>query len=220
MATFPVLLAAQPFNFDLSFAYGTPKGSFQQTLDRDAFGLDAGFTYQVSQTPIHLGVGMTYQNYGWRERSEYFSPAIQEVKVRVRTTNNMVTPHLIARLEPDLGFFSPFVEGTFGFNYLYTESSIVDDWDDEEVASTVNHDYVTSNSGIGAGIKLRLYEGYDADDDFIKVSLIIKTRFMLGGEADYLREGDLVRTRRGLEYNLNRSRTDIRTFNVGFVLNF
>lgn len=220
LAIFPVLLIAQPFNFDLSFAYGTPKGAFQQNLDRDAYGLETSFTYQLPQTPIHLGIGMTYQNYGWRERHEYFSPNIQEVQVKVRTTNNIFIPHLVARLEPDLGFFSPFVEGSLGLNYLYTESSIIDDWDEEEIASTVNYDYVTTNSGVGGGVKFRLYEGYDNEGDYLKVSMIIKSRFMLGGEADYLREGDLQRNRRGVTYELNRSRTDLRTFNVGFVLNF
>ena len=27
---------AQPFNFDISFALGTPQGSFQQSLERDS----------------------------------------------------------------------------------------------------------------------------------------------------------------------------------------
>lgn len=221
LAMFPVFLIAQhPFNIELSFAYGEPKGGFEQTLDRDAYGFDVAFTYQLAASPIHFGMGMTYQNYGWRERSEYFSPNIQEVLVRVRTTNNIFIPHLIARIEPDLGFMSPFVEGTLGVNYLYTESRIVDDWDDQDIASTVNHDYLTTNTGVGGGVKFRLYDGTDSDGDPFKLSLIIKSRFMLGGEADYLREGDLQRNRRGLVYNLNRSRTDLRTFNVGFVLSF
>lgn len=212
---------AQPFNFDISFALGTPQGSFQQSLERDSYGLDFAFTYQIGRNiPIHIGAGMMYQNYGWRERETQFVDGAPEVDINVRTTNNMITPQLIMRIEPTMGGFSPFIEGSVGFNYLYTESSITDMYDDEEIASTVNYDYFTSNSGIGAGAKFRLWQGYDDDGDFIGVHLILKTKYMLGGEAMYLKEGDLIPRGNDLEYIVSRSRTDLTTFNVGVVFNF
>ncbi len=220
IALIPGLVNAQGFNFDIGFALGTPQGSFHQSLERNAYGLDMSATYQIPRSPIHFGIGGVYQNFGWDERTEFFSPDIQEVRVKVRTTNNMFTPHLIMRFEPEYGVIKPFVEGLVGFNYLYTQSSVVDGWDDDELASTVNHDYYTPSYGIGGGMKFRLYEGYDEDGDFIGFSIIVKAKYMLGGEADYLKEGDLIRTRRGLDYNLSRSRTDLTTFNVGFVFNF
>ncbi|MFV1883176.1 MAG: hypothetical protein ACMZ7B_01605 [Balneola sp.] len=216
----PGFTAAQGFNFDIGFALGTPQGSFQQSLDRNAYGLDMAATYQIPNSPIHFGIGGVYQNFGWQERSEFFSPDIQEVRVRVRTTNNMFTPHLLMRFEPQYGIIKPFVEGMVGFNYLYTESSVLDDWDEGELASSVNHDYYTPSYGVGGGVKFKLYEGFDDDGDFFGISLIVKTKYMLGGEADYLKEGDLIRTRRGVDYNVSRSRTDLTTFNVGFVFNF
>ncbi len=212
--------ASQGFNFDIGFAMGTPQGSFQQSLDRNSYGIDGSITYQIPYTPIHFGIGGVYQNFGWSERSEYFSPDIQEVRVKVRTTNNMFTPHLIMRFEPDYGLIKPFVEGLVGFNYLYTESSVVDDWDEHELASTVNFDYYTPSYGIGGGLKFKLYEGYDDDGDYVGFSLVVKAKHMLGGEADYLKEGDLIRSRRGIDYNISRSRTDLTTFNLGFVFNF
>jgi len=215
-----VSLSGQEFNFDIGFALGTPNGSFQQSLERNSYGLDIGATYQIGNSPIHLGGGLVYQNYGWRERSEYFSPNIQEVELRVRTTNNMVTPHFLLRIEPNIGMISPFLEGMFGFNYLYTESSVLDDWAEEEIASSVNYDSYASSLGVGGGLKFKLYEGFDDDGDFIGVSMIVKAKYMLGGEADYLKEGGLTRTRRGLEYDISRSRTDLTTFNVGVVLSF
>ncbi len=216
----PLMSVAQDFNFDIGFALGTPMGSFQQSLDRNSYGVDMGATYQIPNTPIHLGGGLVYQNYGWTERSEYFSPDIQEVKLRVRTTNNMVTPHFLMRIEPDMGAVSPFVEGILGFNYLYTESSVLDDWAEDEIASSVNYDSYTSSYGIGGGMKFKLYEGYDEDGDFFGVSVVVKAKYMLGGEANYLKEGGLTRSRRGLNYDVSRSRTDLTTFNVGFVFNF
>jgi hypothetical protein len=213
--------AAQNFNYDISFAIGAPQGDFQQSLKRESYGLDMGFTYKISHLiPLHVGAGFTYQNYGWRERSNQFLPDIPEVDVTVRTTNNMVTPHLIFRLEPQLGGFSPFLESTVGFNYLYTESTIRDTWDDGEIARTINYDYTTSSFGIGGGAKIRLWQGYNTDGDYIGVHLLLKSRLLLGGEAMYLREGDLVNRGDYLEYNVSRSRTDLTTFNVGVVLNF
>ncbi|GAB5409882.1 MAG: hypothetical protein BalsKO_22470 [Balneolaceae bacterium] len=216
----PAVGLAQAFNFDIGFALGSPMGGFQQSLDRNSYGVDMGATYQIPNTPIHFGGGLIYQNFGWTERSEYFSPAIQEVKLRVRTTNNMVTPHFLLRIEPDLGAISPFVEGIIGFNYLYTESSVLDDWAEEEIASSVNYDSFTPSSGVGGGMKFKLYEGYNGDGDFFGMSLILKAKYMLGGEANYLKEGGLIRNRRGVSYDITRSRTDLTTFNVGVVFSF
>ncbi len=211
----------QDFNFDISFAIGSPQGDFAQSLDRDAYGLDAAFTYKVGrEIPLHLGVGIMYQNYGWRERETQFVEGVPEVDVNVRTTNNLITPQFIMRLEPRLGGFSPFIEGSIGFNYLYTQSSIRDEYEDEEIASSINYDYFTSNYGIGGGAKFRLWEGYDEDGDFWGVHLFIKTKYMLGGEAQYLKEGDLIARGNDLEYIISRSRTDLTTFNIGVLFNF
>ena len=212
-------LNGQDYNIDLSFALGSPQGSFAQTLERDSYGIDASFTTKVPKMPIHIGAGFIYQNFGWTERNEYFNSNIPEVDVRVRTTNNMITPHLLLRLEPDFGFMSPFLEGSVGFNYLYTHSSVINDWD-EELSGTVNYDYLTSNFGMGGGMKFRLYEGFDDEGEYLGVALVLRARRMIGGEALYMREGDLVSTSGGLEYNLNKSRTDLTTFNIGFMLNF
>lgn len=215
-----ISVQAQSFNFDVGFALGTPEGSFSQELDRNSYGADVAFTYQLPQSPFHIGIGFGYQNFGWKERLEYFDDNIREVDVRVRTTNNMVTPQLLMRFEPSMGIFSPFVEGSLGMNYLYTETSVIDDWTEEEIAGNVNYDYTTSNFGIGGGMKIKLYEGYDDDGDFFGVSLIAKTKYMVGGEALYLKEGGLTSTNRGLNYDVSRSRTDLRTFNVGFAISF
>jgi len=224
--TFAILLTAltlqaQPFNFDISIAVGTPQGDFGQSLDRNSYGADFAFTYQVGrEIPLHVGVGMMYQNYGWREREAQFVDGVPEVDVNVRTTNNLISPQFIMRLEPKIGGFSPFVEGSIGFNYLYTESSIRDTYEHEEIASTVNYDFYTSNMGIGGGAKFLLWEGFDEDGDFWGIHLIVKTKFMLGGEAMYLKEGDLIPRGNGLDYIVTRSRTDLTTFNIGVVFNF
>lgn len=212
-------LNGQDYNIDFSFALGNPQGSFAQSLDRNAYGVDASVTAKIPNMPVHIGAGFIYQNFGWTERNEYFNSNIHEVDVRVRTTNNMVTPHLLLRLEPAFGRLSPFLEGSVGFNYLYTHSAVINDWD-EEMSGTVNYDYITSNFGMGGGLKFRLYEGFDDDGEYMGVALVLRVRRMIGGEALYLREGDLVSTSSGLEYNLSKSRTDLTTFNIGFMLNF
>jgi hypothetical protein len=213
-------IQAQYSVIEASFIYGMPQGDFQQSLNRETYGFDASYLYNIDYTPIQIGVGLNFHNYGWQTRREFFSPNIQEVQVKVRTTNNMANPHFIARIAPELGPVSPFVEGTIGFNYLYTQSSVLEEWEGEEIATTINHDFVTGSAGIGGGIRFSLYDGYDDDGDRFRVNLVMKGRLLIGGEADYLREGDLLRTRRGLQYSLNRSRTDMTTYSIGFSINF
>ena len=213
------LSTAQPFNIELNFAAGTPQGDFMQELDRNSYGLDMAFTYQIPYSFVHIGAGFTYQNFGWNERRENLY-GIPEVDLRVRTTNNMVTPHLLMRLESPFGSFKPFVEGIIGFNYLYTESSLIDDWEEDDLASSINYDYLTSSFGLGGGAKIKLYDGFDDDGDYFGLSLIIKSRVTLGGEALYLKEGDLERVGDELNLNIRQSRTDLTTFNVGVVFNF
>lgn len=213
------MISAQPFNMDLNFAVGTPQGSFAQQLERNSIGLDIAFTYQVPFTPIHIGAGIGYQNYGWKQRSTYLED-VPELDLTVRTTNNIVTPHLLARIEAPYGLMRPFIEGSMGFNYLYTETSLVDDYYDEEIASDVNHDHITTNVGLGGGLKIDLYHGFNEDGNYQGISLIIKAKYMLGGNASYLREGDLVRNGNYIDLNIRESRTDLATFNIGVAFNF
>ena len=212
------VVTAQPFNIDLSFAMGTPKGSFSNALDRNLYGIDMALTYQLQGTPLHFGMGLQYQNFGWSESYDYYS-----FDGKVRTTHDMISPHLLMRIEAPLSYISivsPFVEGIVGFNYLYTESKVVDFWSDEETPGTINYDHATPSYGIGGGLRIRLFEEFDFDGDYLKIAFLIKTRYMVGGEAVYLKEGGLTSTSSGLNYNLERSRTDLVTLNFGFVLSF
>lgn len=213
------IASAQPFNMDLNFAIGTPQGGFAQEIDRNSFGLDLAFTYQVPYTVLHLGAGLGYQNYGWKQRSTNLQD-IPEIDLTVRTTNNIVTPYVLARIEAPYGAMKPFIEGSMGFNYLYTETSLVDDHYEEEIASDVNHDHITTNVGFGGGIKVDLYQGFNSDGDFYGLSLVIKAKYMLGGNASYLREGDLTSNGNFLDLNIRESRTDLVTFNIGVAFNF
>lgn len=211
---------AQGYNLDVNFAVGTPEGAFAESIDRELYGLDLGFTYAVYDTPLQLGVGLLYQNYGWNERTEPFSSRIDEVDVRVRTTNDIVNPHLIARLEPEFGHVKPFVEGYAGFNYLYTKSSVIDDFTDEEIASSINQDNLAMSYGMGGGIKIKLTDMLDDNGSAIGISLLLKGKVLKGGIAEYLTRGDLRASDGRFDYNLNRSTTNLTTFNIGVVFSF
>jgi len=49
---------------------------------------------------------------------------------------------------------------------------------------------------------------------------MVKAKYMLGGNASYLREGDLVRNGDFIDLNIRESRTDLTTFNIGVAFNF
>lgn len=210
---------SQSFQLDINALVGTPKGVFMNELNRSAIGLDMAFTYQFPYTPIHIGTGITFQNYGWRERDASFYE-VPEVDVSVRTTNNIVTPYFLIRLESPYGSVRPFVEAQMGLNYLYTESSIIDEWDEEEIASEINYDYFTTNSGFSGGIKIKLYEGFSESGNYSNIGLVLRGKYSIGGNARYLKEGDLQVDGRDLVMNIRESRTDLTSFSVGLSFNF
>lgn len=210
---------SQSFQLDVNALVGTPKGVFMDELNRNSIGVDLALTYQIENTPIYVGTGITLQNYGWKERDTYLYNA-PEIDVSVRTTNNIVTPYFILKLEEQVGRVSPFIEAQLGINYLYTESTLIDSWDEEEIASDINYDYYTTSSGFGGGLKFKLYEGFTQTGKHNNINLVLKGKFMNGGNARYLKEGDLHVNGNDLILNVRESRTDIISYSVGISFSF
>lgn len=216
---FPVRLHAQNWEFGANFLTGFPQSDFRQNLDATGFGLDLLALYQPSQYPVGFGIDAGIMTYGSTERREPFNPNIPEVSILVQTSHNIAIGHLFSRIQPLEGRVRPYLDLLFGFNYLYTESKIQDERNFEDIAGTTNFDDFTSSVGFGAGSKFKIAETTDPDSgNLLKVYLDVRARYLLGGDAEYIRKGSIRNENGRLAYDLDQSRTDLLSLHIGFVV--
>ncbi|HNS73334.1 MAG TPA: hypothetical protein PKI81_08015, partial [bacterium] len=119
----------------------------------------------------------------------------------------------------------PYADGVFGFDYLFTETSINDDdwddWDDhdghDQIASSTNFDDTAMSYGFGGGCKFRVWE---AASEATEVFVDVQGRYLRGGEAEYLKKGSIRRENGKLLFDVSKSKTDLLVFKVGASVQF
>ncbi|MGB2697155.1 MAG: outer membrane beta-barrel protein [Candidatus Zixiibacteriota bacterium] len=213
-------LAKTNFQGGLSFMAGFPQGEFKDNVDQNGFGIGGEFLYSPSTTPFGIGISLGFMNYGEESRRERFSPNIPEVEVEVKTTNNIVVGHLLFRAQVKQGPIRPYAEGLVGFNYLFTETKIEDVDDEEEIASSTNLDDGVFSYGAGGGVMLKLYTGKTKKAKTWSILLDLRFRYIVGGEAEYLKEGSIKRVNGKVVFDKIQSKTDILTTHLGVAVEF
>jgi len=222
----PSLLSQDlPFQATFSFASAFPKGEFRDHLDKDGLGFSLLFGYRLNDSPVIIGADFTYIIYGSESRNEYFDN-IPDVLVNVENTNNIVQGLAFLRLQPERhAAFRPYADLLFGFNYLFTETSIQDadswDWDDE-IASDVNFSDTSLVYGFGAGTQILLGGGRQSHRGKRSAEFLldVKARYLIGGNARYLQEGSILRDGNNITYLYDESNTDLFSVQAGLTINF
>jgi hypothetical protein len=91
----------------------------------------------------------------------------------------------------------------------------------EEIASTTNNDDNAFAYGFGGGVMIEVYDGKTKTGGKpLQVFVDLNFRYILGGEADYLKEGSIRRENGNVIYDITRSKTDIATAHIGVAVNF
>jgi hypothetical protein len=220
------LVATQPaiaktnFQGGLSFIAGFPQGEFKDNVDQNGFGIGGEFLYSPSTSPLGIGVSLGFMNYGEESRREPFSTTIPDVEVEVKTTNNILLGHLLLRAQVKQGPIRPYIDGLVGFNYLFTKTKIQDVDDKEEIASSTNLDDGVFSYGAGGGVMLRLYTGKTKKAKTWSILLDLCFRYIIGGEAEYLKEGSIKRVNGKVVFDKIQSKTDILTTHLGVTVEF
>jgi hypothetical protein len=207
---------AQNFQAGIDFTTVFPRGEFRQNVDNNGYGISGQFLIALGKLPLYAGFDGGFAVYGSQSRKEILSPSIPELRVNVRTTNNIGWTHLLLRLQPRKGKIRPYAEGLVGAKYLFTETSIGDDFSDQDIASDTNFSDTTSSYGAGGGVQIHLA-------DFNRRSQIVfdtKVRYLRGGHADYLKKGSIIRTPTGVIFDVLSSRTDMVTLHFGVTFHF
>lgn len=202
-----------------------PQGQFADRLDGIGYGLSGNLVLHIPNTPVGLGIEGTFVTYG-REtiRERFGSGALGRVEVDVETTNNILLGHLLLRLQSPSGALRPYADALVGVNYLFTESRIadVDFGDDRDIASSTNFDDAAFSYGLGGGVMAQVFSGRSGETGRpYGVFIDARVRYLLGGKADYLQEGDIGADSNGDPiYTVTQSSTDLLLPQLGMTIRF
>jgi len=208
------------FQVGLNFLLAFPQDEFNDYVDHPGFGGAIEFLYSFPLVPISVGVDGSYLIYGSETRSERFSTTIPDVTVNVNTTNNIASMHFLLRALPRQGRVRPYMDGLIGFNYLFTQTKIESKSSGEEVASSTNLDDFAFSYGGGGGLMIMLYQDKGAEDGLATVNLDLRVKYLFGSEAEYLKEGSIEIVGGDVYYDVNKSVTDVVTFQIGVTVEF
>ncbi|MBN2105678.1 hypothetical protein JW835_16690 [bacterium] len=217
------LIAQSPFQAGVHFSLGIPQKEFADNLDAVGFGGGGQFFYRLPQTGVSFGLGLDFYVYGSETRKESLKPFAPEIDVDITRTNGIFQGFLMMRLQPRSMRITPYADGIFGFNYLVTSTSVKNESSNEEIASSTNYDDAAMCYGGGAGLLIRVYKNEitDPEESEFSVSIDLGFRVLNGGEADYLKKGDIEITEEyDVIYHVNHSRTDLITINLGVSFSF
>lgn len=212
--------------FELNGLLGLPQGEFGDQVDAGG-GLNLYAGLQDARSPVAVGVNLGFLIYGIERRSEPFSTTIPDVTVDVQTTNNIFLGHLVLRVQPpgDRAALAPYLNGYFGFKYLFTDTRIESERFEEEIATSTNFDDAALSYGLGGGVKIRLYQGAlgEADNGRPRpgnVYLNIGLDYLFGSEAEYLKKGSIRRENGQVTFDVERSATTILIPRLGVIVSF
>lgn len=205
----------------LNFTAALPQGEFKDNVDNAGWGVSAHATlFTPGPTlPFTVGLNLGFINYGNESRKAPWSYTIPDANVDVTRTNNIVNFHVLFQVSPFNSPVKPYLEGLFGGNYLFTTTKVESDYLDKSLTETTNQDDFAWSYGGGGGIMIKLT---DLADPVGSIWLDLKARYLLGTEAEYLKEGSVeINTTNGTAiYHLSRSKTDLLTIHIGVVAEF
>ena len=216
------------FQSGLHLTAGLLQGDFKQNTGNDGFGLTAEFLYAPSQSILGIGADVGFLIYGSETQRQPLLTNIPDVKVKVTTNNSIILSHLILRVQNKQGRLRPYIEGALGLNYLFTQTQInsTSDWDDDDdtIASSTNFDDTAFSYGAGGGLMWQVYErtGNSSQDHPkpLTVLLDLRSRYMIGDEAQYLKKGSIRRENGRVLYDAKQSATDMVTIQLGATICF
>jgi hypothetical protein len=206
---------AQQFQFGLDVTTVVPTGDFSRNVTNNGYGVGGQFLVGLGKKPLFLGVDAAFATYGSDEHLESISETIPELRVKVRTNNNITLTHLLLRAQPRSGNVRPYADGLVGFKYLFTDTTILNDSSEEELTSSKNLSDLVFSYGFGGGVQVRLGRIGRGD-----ISLDTKVRYLRGSRAEYLKEGSIRRENGLVFFDVLSSRTDVVTVQIGVTFRF
>jgi hypothetical protein len=165
-----------------------PVGDFGDLIDKDAaFGFGGHLIYRLDRAGmfgIRVDAGSVI--YGDERERVCFSPTVGcRVELDVRTNNNVALFGIGPQFMLPTGEFRPYVAGTVGLAYFFTESRVEERRSNLPFARTTNFDDPAFAFGGSAGLYIPVGRGRTP------ISIDVGLRYHHNSEAAYLREGSI-----------------------------
>jgi hypothetical protein len=208
---------SQPSRFTLvgDLLVAQPKGEFATELDTEGFGANVAGLFRLDREGILSVRGdLGGMQYGSETLRAPYWPITGRVALDVETTNSIFWGSIGPQISVPVGPIQPYMNAAIGFMDLVTKTSVRGSDSQYEYASTNNSDDVTSAWIFGGGIYVPL--GNDK-----QWKLHAGARYFYGGEATYLKEGDIQDNPDGSVTLFPRhSKTDQVTWQLGVSYTF
>ena len=226
---------SQYFGGNMLIGGSFPKGELMDQGVPNAFSLDFNGEYYINDYAA-LGLNIGGAQYGFSERSIPFNQW-SNVGLIEQTGNNIFYGNLFLKIIPFIAPVKIYGEGLLGIKNLYTETKLFSensdcddpntDVNDCEIASTTDATDFAFSYGLGAGLEIFIIDFKNSEENQLStiLSLIVSTKYLWGGEVQYLQEGGITVTPDpdGIDfptivYDWNESKTDILFVNIGLQL--
>lgn len=192
--------------------YARPQGDFARYVN-DGWGAAGHVLFAVDRLGIlALRIDGGFLQYGNERERACLSTAIGcRVVVDVNTSNNIVFAGIGPQLMVPNGSFRPYVNGTAGFSYFFTESSLSGANDvNTSFASTTNFQDGVFSTSAGGGVYIPVTVSKT------RFSIDLGARYSWNGRTRYLREGSITDLPDGsIQVEPIESRTDLLMYHVG-----
>jgi hypothetical protein len=210
-------LEPSPSRFTLvgDFLVAQPKGEFGTQIDTEGFGVNVGGLFRLDKEGIFsLRGDIGGMQYGSETLHAPYLPITGRVSLDVETTNSVFWGSIGPQITVPVGPVQPYMNAAIGFMDFVTSTSVRGSDSRYEYASSTNSDDATSAYIFGGGVYVPL-GGQKA------WKLHAGGRYFYGGEATYLKEGDIRDNPDGSVTLFPRhSRTDQVTWQVGVSYTF
>ncbi|MBW8773050.1 MAG: hypothetical protein JF590_07160 [Gemmatimonadetes bacterium] len=165
--------------------YVQPEGDFGRFV-QNGVGISGWVGAALDRNAqVIIGLEGGFVNYGRQTSTVPLSPTIPGLYVDVTTTNNIATIGIPLRIEMTRGVLRPYVSGSVGLAYFWTQTGARGTSSAGDFATSVNFSDLTANWTGGAGLALQVSHGRTP------VSIDFGMRHVANGQVKYLNENSI-----------------------------
>lgn len=203
------------FSLEGDLLVAQPKGEFATQIDTNGYGGNIGALFRLDRDGLFsIRADVGGMQYGSETLYVPYLPQTGRVALDIQTTNGAFWGSIGPQIQVPVGRVEPYINAAIGFLDFQTNTSLRGSDSQYEYARSTNSDDATSAYIFGGGLYLRFGNSREW-------KLHTGARYFYGGEATYLREGDIQDNADGsVTLNPRHSKTDQVTWQAGVSYTF